>query len=211
MLSTIAAKSAASRYDRRPDHAFLYGDGGMRISEPSAGMGARPTASTPTAKWSAGLLPRAAVLEHAFLYQHGVMTDLNSLLARAFFGCDPQYATAINDNGWIVGRGVNPSGQTDAFLLTPTPEPSTFALLGVGAIGLMGWAWRRKRVYCGMAAAAERARRRWFRLTPDRCVLALLALEGFLLLSAWFRWFPFNQHKGWTVLICLATVGAALC
>ncbi len=41
-------------------------------------------------------------------------------------------------------------------------------------------------------------------------MLGLLALEGFLLLSAWFRWFPFNQHKGWTVLICLATVGAAL-
>ena len=60
-----------------------------------------------------------------------------------------------------------------------------------------------------MAAASEKARRRWFRITPDRCVLALLALEGFLLLSAWFRWCPFNQHKGWTVLICLATVGAA--
>ena len=41
---------------------------------------------------------------------------------------------------------------------------------------------------------------RWFRITPDRCVVAILALEGFLLLSAWLRWFPFNQHKGWTVL-----------
>ena len=40
------------------------------------------------------------------------------------------------------------------------------------------------------------AKPRWYRLTPDRCVLGLLALEGFLLLSAWFRWFPFNQHKG---------------
>jgi hypothetical protein len=27
---------------------------------------------------------------------------------------------------------------------TPTPEPSTFALLGMGAIGLLGWAWRRR-------------------------------------------------------------------
>ena len=51
---------------------------------------------------------------------------------------------------------------------------------------------------------------RWFRSAPDRCVLGLLALEGFLLLSAWSRWFAFNQHKGWTVLICLASVGAAL-
>ena len=52
-----------------------------------------------------------------------------------------------------------------------------------------------------MADAPEKARRRWFRITPDRCVVAILALEGFLLLSAWLRWFPFNQHKGWTVLV----------
>ena len=63
----------------------------------------------------------------------------------------------------------------------------------------------------GMAAASAcKARRRWFRLTPDRCVVLMLALEGFLLLSAWFRWFPFNEHKGWTVLICIASVGVAL-
>jgi len=61
-----------------------------------------------------------------------------------------------------------------------------------------------------MAEVSEEARRRWFRFTPDRCVLGLLALEGLLLLSQWFRWFPFNQHKGWTVLICLAMVGVAL-
>ena len=61
-----------------------------------------------------------------------------------------------------------------------------------------------------MTDAPEKARRRWFRRTPDRCVLGLVALEGFLLLSAWFRWSPFNQHKGWTVLICIAS-GAASC
>ncbi|MGO8691901.1 MAG: hypothetical protein ACLQLG_19950 [Thermoguttaceae bacterium] len=61
-----------------------------------------------------------------------------------------------------------------------------------------------------MAAVAEKTRRRWIRITPDRCVVALLALEGFLLLSAWFRWFPFNQHKGSTVLITIASVGVIL-
>ncbi len=61
-----------------------------------------------------------------------------------------------------------------------------------------------------MAAAREKARPRWFRIAPDRCVVTLLALEGFLLLSAWFCWFPFNQHKGWTVLVTIASVGVAL-
>ncbi len=52
-------------------------------------------------------------------------------------------------------------------------------------------------------------RPRWYRLTPDRAVLGLLAVEGLLLLSQWFEWFAFNRHKGWTLSICLATVAAA--
>lgn len=46
-------------------------------------------------------------------------------------------------------------------------------------------------------------------LTPDRFVLALLAVECLLWLSERFRWFPVSEHKGWTVLIALATLGAA--
>ncbi len=52
--------------------------------------------------------------------------------------------------------------------------------------------------------------RRWYRLTPDRAVLGLLAVEGLFLLSERFRWFAFNQHKGWTVLIAAATVAVTL-
>jgi hypothetical protein len=49
---------------------------------------------------------------------------------------------------------------------------------------------------------------RWYRPTPDRLILALLVVEGLLWLSERHEWFGFNQHKGWTVLIAVAAVGA---
>jgi hypothetical protein len=52
--------------------------------------------------------------------------------------------------------------------------------------------------------------RRWFRLTPDRLVIVLLAVEGLLWLSERFGWFGFDEHKGWAVLIALASVGVAI-
>jgi len=58
--------------------------------------------------------------------------------------------------------------------------------------------------------AASKPRLRWYRLTPDRLVLGLLAVEAFLLLSQWRCWLPMNQHKGWTVLADVAAVGLTL-
>ncbi len=48
----------------------------------------------------------------------GEMKDLNTLLPGT--GWTFEEARAINDRGQIVGTGVNPSGQTHAFLLTPS-------------------------------------------------------------------------------------------
>ncbi len=56
----------------------------------------------------------------------------------------------------------------------------------------------------------RKARRRWFLPTPGRLLLVLLAAEGVLWLSERFRWFAFNQHKGYTVLIAVASVGGFL-
>ena len=60
-----------------------------------------------------------------------------------------------------------------------------------------------------MAAAPEKAR--WYRVTPGRLLPLLLAVEGLLWLSEHFCWFPFNEHKGWTVLIAVASVASSCC
>lgn len=77
---------------------------------------------------------------HAFLYSNGQMLDLNDLIDPAL-GMTLYNAVGINDRGQIVANGVDHSG-SHAFLLTPTPEPSTVALLGVPLLTLLVWSRR---------------------------------------------------------------------
>ena len=72
----------------------------------------------------------------ACLYSAGTLKDLNTLIDPAS-GWTLSEAMSINDGGQIAGYGLNISGQWEAFLLTPTPEPATLALLAAGAAGLM--------------------------------------------------------------------------
>ena len=57
-------------------------------------------------------------IQHAFLWQNGVMKDLNTLIP-ASSGWKLLYATDINNKGQIIGQGSY-NGQSRAFLLTPT-------------------------------------------------------------------------------------------
>ena len=69
------------------------------------------------------------------------MTDLNSLIDPSS-GWTLWSVNAINNRGQIIGEG-----NLGAFLLTPVsvPEPSTLALLGVGAVSLLACAWQKRR------------------------------------------------------------------
>ena len=79
----------------------------------------------------------------AILWTDGNVIDLNRFLDDRLVnqGWNLTKATDINDNGWIVGTAVNNQTNVNhAFLLTPVPEPETYAMLlaGLGVLGFMG-------------------------------------------------------------------------
>jgi hypothetical protein len=51
---------------------------------------------------------------------------------------------------------------------------------------------------------------RWYHLTPARSFAGLLVVQVSLFLSERYQWLPFNEHKGWTVLIAVGVVVAAV-
>jgi len=83
----------------------------------------------------------------ATLWQGGVPIDLNTLLPSGS-GWNLLSAEGINSQGDIVGYGTI-GGQTHAFLMT-VPEPSSLALAGCGAIGLLALLGRRRNPVIGI-------------------------------------------------------------
>jgi hypothetical protein len=60
------------------------------------------------------------------------------------------------------------------------------------------------------APAASEQKPRWFRLTPDRLVWALLATEVILWLSERCRLFVFSDEKGLAIILALAALGLVI-
>jgi len=78
----------------------------------------------------------ASYISRATLFDptgNGNNIDLNTLISPSL-NWELRTANCINDNGWIVGEGINPDGNKEAFLLTP--EPTTLLLLGLGILML---------------------------------------------------------------------------
>ncbi|WP_254053994.1 PEP-CTERM sorting domain-containing protein [Singulisphaera sp. GP187] len=75
---------------------------------------------------------------HAFLYDKGIMEDLNTLIPPTA-GLNLESAIGIDASGRIVAFGTDRSGATHEYFLTPAPvpEPSTLAFFGLVAGSLV--------------------------------------------------------------------------
>ena len=94
---------------------------------------------------------KALTSEYAFLSSpSGPIVPLQNYvpgLASSNFGGTGRLSVAddIDGNGDIAGVGITSSGADDAFLLTPTPEPSTLLLTATGLAGLPAHALRKRK------------------------------------------------------------------
>ena len=75
--------------------------------------------------------------QNSFLYQNGVMYNLDTLLGASGAGWSALVPEGINDSGQIVGSGFF-NGQVEAFIMSPgaspsavVPEPASLAMLAL--------------------------------------------------------------------------------
>lgn len=116
-------------------HAFVFAGGAMidlgSLTEHSSRAYAVNDGGIVIGQYSDG------AYAHPFVWDSiSGMQDLNTLLEpTSGVGWQLIVANDINNRGQIVGQGFH-HGAVRAFLLTPVPEPGTFALL---ALGMMVW------------------------------------------------------------------------
>ena len=125
------------------DHAFLYRNGSFHDLGTLPGTSFSVALAVNGSGHAVGYAFSPALGDLAFLYANGTLINLSALMEVQEAGWQAlTEARGINDQGQIVGTGINRLGLRHAFLLTPVPEPLTglFMLVGLGGVaGLVGW------------------------------------------------------------------------
>jgi hypothetical protein len=84
--------------------------------------------------------------QHGFIYNiaTATYTFLDAPGAASLNGTSITQLTGINNKDQISGFFVDANGFQRGFVATPTPEPGSMALFGIGALGLTAFAHRKK-------------------------------------------------------------------
>ena len=117
--NVVGYSTAASGSDF---HAFYYSGGSFQDLGDPNGFGAFAQALNASGV-AVGYYYQSQNSPLAFVAANGSIVPLDSLVV-GNSGWTLQAATGINTAGDIVGYGTNPSGQTEAFELTPTTAPA---------------------------------------------------------------------------------------
>jgi probable HAF family extracellular repeat protein len=161
-INNAGQMSGSSTTASGQTHAFLYSNGKMTDLGSLSGGGDTHGRGLNGAGQVVGYGttgPNGTGRQYAFLFQNGKLFDLNSMISPESHWYLFE-AAAINNRGQIVGYGTHGSGDFHAFLLTPVsaPEPGSLTLLSLGALGLAGHAWRKRRRAAAHHPASEAAR-----------------------------------------------------
>ena len=155
----VAGDSAipTSTGDVLTTHAFLYSNGQMQDLGTLGGSNSFAYGLN-NAGQVVGVSLTATGARDPFLYSNGQMVGLYNLIDLTQLNPTlrglPLVPTSINDQGQIVAyqfyEFCNDScfGGGSSYLLTPIPEPNTWALLGMALLGLAGWAQSFVRYWC---------------------------------------------------------------
>lgn len=125
----VGASSFVSSDDG--EHAFLYSNGQMTDLGPQDSLQSEAESINDLGQIVGyAIVPGSDPLgQYGFVDSDGVMTDLNSLVDPSL-GWSIIDASGINDAGQIAADGYDSTtGQADALLLTPIPEPLAPTLL----------------------------------------------------------------------------------